>query len=92
MARCPWSCSASSGSSTYRPIASYLETRNELDERRAEVATLRAERARADGRLERATSLDELARDARRIGYVKPGEQLFVVKGIAGLAARATDG
>jgi hypothetical protein len=34
-------------------------------------------------RLERATSLDELARAARRIGYVSPGEHLFIVKGTA---------
>jgi cell division protein FtsB len=66
-----------------RPIASYLETRDQLDERRAEVATLRAERARVTARLERATSLDELARAARRIGYVRPGEHLFIVKGTA---------
>ena len=66
-----------------RPIASYMETRDQLDERRAEVATLRAERARVTARLERATSLDELARAARRIGYVRPGEHLFIVKGTA---------
>ncbi|HET9289161.1 MAG TPA: septum formation initiator family protein [Gaiella sp.] len=66
-----------------RPIDTYLETRGQLEERRAEVATLRAERARATARLERATSLDELARAARRIGYVRPGEHLFIVKGTA---------
>ena len=66
-----------------RPIDTYLETRGQLDERRAEVATLRAERARATARLERATSLDELARAARRIGYVRPGAHLFIVKGTA---------
>lgn len=66
-----------------RPITTYLETRNQLDERRAEVADLRAERARVSARLARATSLDELARAARRIGYVRPGEHLFIVKGTA---------
>jgi cell division protein FtsB len=66
-----------------RPIDSYLETRDQLRERQAEVATLRAERARVAARLERATSLDELARAARRIGYVRPGEHLFIVKGTA---------
>ena len=65
----------------FRPISTYLETREQLDERRAEVAVLRAERARVTSRLERATSLDELARAARRIGYVRPGEHLFIVKG-----------
>ena len=66
-----------------RPIASYLETRDQLAERRAEVASLRAERARVTARLERVTSLDELARAARGIGYVRPGEHLFIVKGTA---------
>jgi cell division protein FtsB len=66
-----------------RPLGSYLETRDQLAERRAEVATLRVDRNRAAARLERATSLDELARDARLIGYVRPGEHLFIVKGTA---------
>ena len=66
-----------------RPISSYLETREQLQERRAEVATLRVERDRVSARLERATSLDELARVARRIGYVRPEEHLFIVKGTA---------
>jgi cell division protein FtsB len=65
----------------FRPISTYLETRGQLDERREEVAALRAERARVTARLERTTSLDELARAARRIGYVRPGEHLFIVKG-----------
>jgi len=43
----------------------------------------RAERARVTARLARTTSLDELSRAARRIGYVKPGEHLFIVKGTA---------
>lgn len=67
----------------FRPISTYLETREQLDGRRAEVAALRAERARVKARLARATSLDELARAARRIGYVRPGEHLFIVKGTA---------
>jgi cell division protein FtsB len=66
-----------------RPITTYLETRSQLDDRRAEVASLRAERARVSARLARTTSLDELSRAARSIGYVKPGEHLFIVKGTA---------
>jgi hypothetical protein len=38
---------------------------------------------RVTARLERATSLEELARAARRIGYVRPDEHLFIVKGTA---------
>lgn len=66
-----------------RPITTYLETRNQLEDRRAEVAALRAERARVTARLARTTSLDALARAARGIGYVRPGEHLFIVKGTA---------
>jgi cell division protein FtsB len=66
----------------YRPLASYVETRNELGTRRAQVVALRAEKARLERRLVRTTSDAALAREARRIGYVKPGEQLFIVKGI----------
>jgi hypothetical protein len=66
----------------YRPIASYLETRNELAERRAEVETLRIVKSELESRLVSSTSLEATTREARRIGYVLPGEQLFVVKGI----------
>ena len=66
-----------------RPITTYLETKDQLDQRRAEVTALRTERARVTARLARTTSLDELARAARSIGYVRPGEHLFIVKGTA---------
>jgi cell division protein FtsB len=66
----------------YRPLASYLETRNDLTARRAEVETLRIAHAQLELRLVNSTSLKAIEREARRIGYVKPGEQLFVVKGI----------
>ena len=66
----------------YRPLASYLETRSDLASRRAEVETLRIARAQLELRLVNSTSIEATEREARRIGYVKPGEQLFVVKGI----------
>jgi cell division protein FtsB len=75
-----------------RPITTYLETRDQLDGRRAEVTTLRAERARVSARLQRATSLDELSRAARRIGFVRPGEHLFIVKGTAAWKRSHPDG
>jgi Septum formation initiator len=74
-----------------RPISSYLEAREQLADRRAEVATLREDRARVVARLERATSLDELARSARRIGFVRPQEHLFIVKGTAAWNRRHLD-
>ena len=66
----------------YRPIASYLETRNDLTTSRAEVDSLRLVRAELQLRLVNSTSVDSIEREARRIGYVRPGERLFVVKGI----------
>ena len=67
----------------YRPLASYLETRSELGARQAQVVALRGEKARLERRLARTTSDAALAREARRFGYVKPGERLFIVKGIS---------
>ena len=66
----------------YRPLASYLETRSDLQRREGEVRELRAERARLEVRLKRSTSEAALRREARRIGFVRPGERLFIVKGI----------
>lgn len=66
----------------YRPISSYLETRNDLTARRAEVESLKLVRAELELRLVNSTSIGSLEREARRINYVKPGERLFVVKGI----------
>jgi len=66
----------------YRPLASYLETRSDVAARRAEVETLRIARAQLELRLVNSTSIEATEREARRIGYVKSGEQLFVVKGV----------
>jgi hypothetical protein len=66
----------------YQPLSSYLETRSDLAARRAEVESLRIAKAELELRLASSTSIDATQREARRIGYVLPGEQLFVVKGI----------
>jgi Septum formation initiator len=66
----------------YRPIASYVETRSDLTTSRADVESLRLIKAELELRLVNSTSVDSIAREARRIGYVEPGERLFVVKGI----------
>jgi hypothetical protein len=46
------------------------------------VQKLRQERQRLEHRLGSSTSLQTLAREARALGYVRPGERLYVVKGI----------
>lgn len=66
----------------YRPIARYEQTSRDLAARRAEVQSLRRAREDLRLRLVSSTSLEATEQEARRLGYVKPGEQLFVVKGI----------
>lgn len=67
----------------YRPLSSYLETSSDLANRQAEVEALRQERSALQLRLANSTSVKATEREARRLGYVRPGEQLFVVKGVA---------
>lgn len=71
------------GYAYYHPLRSWIETRDELSTRRAEVGQLAAEKRALLERLQTSTSLDALAREARRLGYVRPGEHVFIVKGIA---------
>ena len=66
----------------YRPLSSYMETRAALNERQAEVQSLRAERSRLQARLADSSTVEALTREARRMSLVRPGERLFVVKGI----------
>jgi len=67
----------------YRPVDSYLQTRDALARRTAEVHGLEAEKRALEQRLAVTASGATLVRRARRLGLVKPGERLFIVKGIA---------
>ena len=66
----------------WKPIHSYLHTKQTLDQRRAEVQALRAEQTRLQKRIAQVGTKQQLVREARRLGLVKPGERLFIVKGI----------
>ena len=66
----------------YQPLSSYVETRAALGEREAEVRQLRDEKARLERRLADSATVAALAREARRMGLVRPGERLFIVKGV----------
>jgi len=70
------------GYAYYHPLRSWLETRSELQSRRAEVGRLAAQRHELRVRAQASASLDSLAREARQLGYIRPGEHLFIVKGI----------
>ena len=66
----------------YKPLRSYVETRHDLNSRRAEVRALADRRRTLEQRLQETESGATLVRGARRLGLVKPGERLFIVRGI----------
>jgi cell division protein FtsB len=66
----------------YRPVRAYVETNRRLEARTAEVRTLAARKHDLEERLAAIRSGATLVRGARRLGLVKPGERLFIVRGI----------
>jgi cell division protein FtsB len=66
----------------YHPIRAYFSTKAELGSTRAEVRRLQEQKDELAQRLSAASSTQALARAARELGYVRPGEHLFIVKGI----------
>ena len=66
----------------WQPIHSYFGTREVLGRRETEVAKLREQKRRLEQRLATVGTGDSLVREARRLGLVKPGERLFIVRGI----------
>jgi len=66
----------------YRPLKAYVDARGELGRHDAVVQKLQADKARLEHRLHGSTSLAILGREARALGYVRPGERLYIVKGI----------
>jgi cell division protein FtsB len=66
----------------YQPLRSYFEMRDALAGRADEVRGLRKEKQELEQRLAQGATEAALTREARRLGYVQPGERLFIVKGI----------
>jgi cell division protein FtsB len=66
----------------YRPIKAYIDAQGQLGQGKQIVQKLRAEKARLQHQLGSSNSLPTLAREARALGYVRPGERLYIVKGI----------
>ena len=66
----------------YRPVKSYLDASQELPDRQAEVRQLRAEQRALQRKLALTATKEELQPEARRIGYVQPGERLYIVKNV----------
>jgi hypothetical protein len=66
----------------YRPLKAYVDARSQLGQRQVVVHRLEREKARLERRLGSSTSVATVAREARALGYVRPGEHLFIVKNI----------
>src|SRR5437764_6544473 len=67
----------------YRPAQTYLRTRHTLAARAADVHVLQVQHTQLERLVAASASDAALAREARRLGLVRPGERLFIVKGIA---------
>ena len=66
----------------WKPVHTFLHTRQQLDNRQAEVRSLAAERRDLERQIAAVGTGGALVREARRLGLVKPGERLFIVRGI----------
>ncbi|HET8751317.1 MAG TPA: septum formation initiator family protein [Gaiellaceae bacterium] len=66
----------------YRPLHDYVDARSQRAVRVAAVRQLRKEQDTLERRLRRASSPAVIAREARNLGYIRPGEHLFIVKDI----------
>ena len=67
----------------WKPLHTYMSTRHELQTRRADVRSLQTEKSELEKRIAQADTATAVLREARLIGWVKPGERLFIVRGIS---------
>jgi cell division protein FtsB len=67
----------------WKPLHTYVRTKHELQQRQGQVSALQAEHVTLQQKIARAATDPELIRQARRLGLVKPGERLFIVRGIS---------
>ncbi len=66
----------------YRPLHDYFASRAQRAERLAEVVKLERQQAALERKLRAASSPAVLASEERLLGYIRPGEHLFLVKDI----------
>jgi len=66
----------------WRPLHTYMTTKQELQQRQAVVSELAAERRQLAQQVVAVGKGGTLVREARQLGLVKPGERLFIVRGI----------
>ena len=73
-----------------RPLRSYLNTKHQLAQRAGDVRALEAEKRDLQHQLADASTPEALQREARRLGLVRPGERLFIVKGVSSWVKKHT--
>jgi cell division protein FtsB len=66
----------------YRPLHDFVDARSQRAVRVAAVRQLEKEHRSLERRLRRASSSTVLVQEARALGYIRPGEHLFIVKDI----------
>jgi cell division protein FtsB len=66
----------------YRPVKAYMSASHQLEQRKAEVRALTREKSSLERHLALSGTGQTLLQEARRLGYVRPGERLFVVRGV----------
>jgi cell division protein FtsB len=66
----------------YRPLHDYVDAHAQQAVQQAAVRKLERQQVALKKRLRQATSDAALAAEARTLGYVRPGEHLFIVKDI----------
>jgi cell division protein FtsB len=66
----------------YRPLHDFVQARSQRSGRIAEVRQLQRKHDRLERELRRASSLAVLTQEARSLGYIRPGEHMFIVKDI----------
>lgn len=65
-----------------QPVKAYLDAREEVRKREAQKAALLRRQAVLDRRLRQAETDAFLEREARKLNLVRPGERLYVVRGV----------
>jgi cell division protein FtsB len=68
----------------YRPVKAYVSTSRTLSAKQAEVKELARQKAALERRLSASGTGEALLEEARRLGYVRPSEALFIVRGVEG--------
>jgi cell division protein FtsB len=66
----------------YRPLHDYFTARTQRSAQLTAVRKLQREQVALEKRLRHASSDAALAAEARTLGYIRPGEHLFIVKDI----------